>query len=547
MKYTLILILAIFLPIQVLAHGNSYFQFDPDSYKTNSLYVSQNSPVYEIFLPVNEFMGGIDLWFDNAGSSGIAAFNLYDQNNNLLKTTQITIPHINPVAGGQKIHIDWNSQFSVTGSNKYKLKIESSMPQLRIYYADRVGFLSHNAPYTSAYLNGVAEVGGEEKEYSFKFGLLEISETIPPILSNVAIVILSPEEARLDFNSNEPIDFKLDYGSSGGNQTIPFSGSYTVCTQGIATCSITFDVVPNSTYNYTLTGRDFWGNEVAITGTFNSQTLATFTPNPTASNPTPTPLSTQTPAPTPTPNLDITPPVISNLKIVEIRDNGIDVSWETDEATNSNILISFTTDLISIAAASDPTFELVHFISINAELNHSTPYLATVTSFDSSSNVSSANISFMTLGLGQTPVPDPTPISPFNSPTPSPVIVQSSNKETSLDVSWTPSSPSPQTGYRVDIFDANRKLIKTINVDSQTNSLSTSELPEGEKSIIVYTNNDGVYQKVGMPVRAQDPSFTQRLLALWPFLLIVLIMIVGLVVWKIYSSVKAKNPPVPLG
>ena len=530
-----------FLSTDAHAHGNSYFQFNPDSFKTGSLYVASGGPVYQIFLPVNEFMGGFDVWFDNAGSAGPATFQLYDQNNNLVRSIQINVPTINPVSGGQKLHIDWLSQVSVIGNNKYKLKIESSLPQLRIYYSDRIGFLGHNAPYTSSYLNGVAEVGGEEKEFSFKFALYEISEGSPPILSNLAVTILSYEEAKLEFNANEPVDFKVEYNVSGQPiQTIPFSGNYTVCSPNVAKCSLILDVVPNSTYQYLLTIKDVWGNQTQQAGTFNSQALATFTPDPSATI-TPTPAST-TQAPTPTPNVDTVPPIISNLRVAEVTNNSVQIAWETNEATNSSLLISFTSDLISIAAISDPTFELVHSLTIDGQLNPGTPYLATIRSYDSANNLASGSLNFATLASGPTPSPSP---SPSPSPTSTPVTVQQNEDDpSSLDITWAPSDQEPSSGYRIDIFDANKSLIKTVNVGSDQRSVAVSGLPKGEKSVIVYTNNDGVYEKVAMPVRVQDPPFIKRLLALWPLLLVVMIMIIGYGIWKMRST--APKPSLPM-
>ncbi len=522
-------------PLEVFAHGNAYFEFNPDYFKTNSLDIS-SGPVYQIFLPVNEFMGGFDLWFDNAGSSGTATFQLYDQSDLLVKSAQITIPHIDPITGGKRTHVDWSSQFPVAGSNKYKLKIESALPQLRIYYADRVGFIEHNAPYASQYMNGVAQVAGEEKEFSFKFALYEVSEGSPPILSNVAVSVLSYEQVKLEFNSNEPVDHKIEYklnDSQNSPQVIPFSGSLSFCNQGVNKCSALLSVIPNASYQYTLTVKDVWGNQAQVSGLFSSKTLESFTPNPSA---TPTPTNTQA---VNTPMPDNTPPIISGLKVADLSNGGVNISWETNEAANSSMIISFTNDKISIAAASDPTFELLHLLKIEGQLNPATPYLATVTSYDSANNVSSASIKFTTLAGQSTPSPTPSG-EPLINPTPSPVAVSDNKDSKSITISWVYPTKEPESGYRVDIFDDNRSLIKSINVDPGVHSVTVADLPGGNKSVIVYSNNKGVYEKIGLPVQAKDTSFIKRILGMWPYLLVAIGGILGLLLRNYFLK---KEPP----
>src|SRR3989344_3505880 len=215
LKRLIILTSFLVLPILASAHGTNYLEFNPDYFRTKSLNVSSAGNIYEILLPVNEFLGGMDFWFDNAGSSGTATFELRDQNNNFLTSRIVTIPHIDPVSGGQRVHVDLSSQASVIGGNVYRIKISSVLPQLRTYYSDRVKFLPHNEPHISEYVNGTAEINGEEQQFSFKFALYETVESSAPIISNIAWTIISEAQIRVDFNVNEPADYRIEYGLSG--------------------------------------------------------------------------------------------------------------------------------------------------------------------------------------------------------------------------------------------------------------------------------------------------------------------------------------------
>ncbi len=563
-------ILILLLPVMANALGISYFEFNPDYYKTQSLNISTEGLLYEIFLPVNEFFGGFDMWFDNSGSSGQATFELHDPNNTLMTSKTVTVSHINPIEGGQAMHVDWDSQLPVNGSAKYKIKIASDLPQLRIYYADRIGFLGHNAPYSSGYINGVAQVGGEEKQYSFKFSLYERAETAPPILSNVNTTLVSYKEARLDFNTNEPVDYKVDYGLAGQAyaQFVPFSGIYSVCNSGIILCSTTLNINPETDYQYSLTVKDVWGNQSFWTGTFNSRSGTTptinFSPTPIISlNLIPAPSQNSTPTPTPIPtNPNTTPPVISNLKIDYLTDKSVHISWETNKAADSSLLISFTTEKITIAAATDSTQELLHFLKIDGQLNPKTKYLATIASRDTLNNITTTAISFTTLALGQvSPVPASSPQvissqlpsqqSPNqqNSPptsnsqnqtTPAnPVIANQTNNKQDIIVTWLTPASEPSFGYRIDVFDENKKLLKTETVKPGVHQVIINGVGKSNNTVIVYKNNSGVYEKVSAPVKTNpEPTLTQRLLDFWPMFLTVLALMVGLLVWKLFFEKK---------
>lgn len=541
------LIIAIFVfPIFVYAHGNNYFEFNPDPFRTKSFSVSSGGVIYEVFLPSNEFLGGFDIWLDNSGNSGLASFELW-RGGNLITTKSLTIPHIDPIAGGQKVHIDWGSLIPIVANTKYKIKISSTMPELQIYYASRVKFLGHNEPHTPDYLDGVAEIDGEEREFSFKFALYETSEASVPIISNVGWAIISEGEMRVSFNANEPVDYKIEYWPSGQGHTqgSNFSGNYSFCNEGVTTCSIMVSVIPGTTYQYLLTVKDFWGNQGQAIGTF------TFG-------------EVQSPSPTPAPS--VLPLVISNFRIVSKTNKTVGFAWTTNKVANSSLLISYSSDLITITAVSDPTFELEHFLETDSVLSPGTTYTARVTSADLGNNESSSSLSFQTLlasTLGPTPAatpilisqPSPSPL--FASPTTTPTLPVSSsipfvssepvNNSSQISTSsfpagdgfstgtiqWNQSvSGEPKDGYRVDVFDNEGKLVISVLVSDGSHGIEVPDLTDGEYTAIVYTNNGGVFKKIDKPVelRAGEPPFFERLISFWPYLLPVTILI-GFLTW----------------
>lgn len=540
------------------AHGNSFFEFVPDYFASYGLNVVSSEALAEIFIPQNDFLGGVDLWFDNAGETGGITFELKDDQNNLLLTKEVTIPSIDPVAGGQRFHLDF-PQMAVGAVKKYFLKIASHLPELQIYYADRIRFLQHNASYLSEYTNGVAQVGSEEKEFSFKFALYEGVENVPPVISNLDFGSLGEGKMRLDFNANEAVDHTVFLGipGQGYSQSVPFSGNYQFCGTGIVFCSSILQGISGQTYNYQLSAKDTWGNTRNVTGTF------TVPANPVpsvASTPVPVPSSSATPPAVVGP--DSIPPVMSNLRITKITDRAVEVAWQTNEAADSNLLISFTTELLTITAANDSTLELEHVLKSGEILSPATPYLAIITSRDASNNVASASLNFKTLfAMATSPIPAPSAsIPPAGWPSSTPLFVEgtsdaseggglsitpSSDDRGVVVISWMPAEGGDRAGgYRIDIFNDKHELAKSITVPAEIREVMITDLPDGKYEAIVYANDQGVMRKVAKPTTfvIGRRVWSDRLFALWPYLSAPLIILLLFILKFLHKKIPMLPP-----
>ena len=535
--------LLVFTPLFVFAHGNGYLEFNPDN--SIPLKVNDVEVPAQIFFAQNDFIGGFDFWVANPAAEGIATFTLLNSQGLTISTKTVNIPTIAETTNGTKLHVDLSFQPPVISNSKYSIRVTSSMPELRLYYSDRIKLVSHSAPLASEYITGVGKLGVEEQPFSFKYALHETTESSVPTISDIIWTVISTNEMKVNFYVNEPVDYRIEYGVDGQGYTnnTNFTSNYKPCVPGVLSCSININVSANTAYQYRLIVKDFWGNQAQATGTFVSGEGQTPT-LPLASTPVTTPSVTSSPTTSP----ELIPPIISNLRIVNVTNNSVDVAWTTNEAANSYLVISFTSDLLTIAAASDPTFELEHLLKIGSLLNPRTPYLARIISRDSSDNPSMASISFTTLSTGSTPSSSVPPSLPsqtqIQTPLPTNIIVTFSGGGADGGiVRWNASTNGePSDGYRVDVFDKNGKLVKTILVKDGSRRANIPGLQRGDRGI-VYANDNGVFEKLDKPASLKvnvEDSFWQRLLSLWPYLLIPIVL-GGILVWLQHRKIKNAN------
>ncbi len=547
----------------VSAHGEKYLEFDPDD--SDSLKVTETEAPAQTFTAQNDFLGGFDIWASNDGPTGSVIFQLLNEQGNIISTRSLAVPTIPEINGGTRFHVDFPSQFAVTSYKKYTIKIVSPPSDFKLHYSDRVKLVSYNAPFVSEYVTGVGKLGAEEQTFSFKYALYEGVETSAPVISNVVWTALSGNEMRVEFNVNEPVDYRVEYGIAGAGYlyNTGFSGGYTFCTVGVAKCSLIVPVYPNTEYQYSLTVKDSWNNQSQFSGSFVSSFISS-SPSP-AGSPVSTPAASVSvtpsatvsvsPSPTESGPLDADSPIISDLRIAEKTDKSVDIAWTTNEAASSRLLISFTTELYTIAEISDSTFELEHLLKTGLTLNPSTTYLATITSHDVANNVATASINFTTLSrISASPSPEVTPPVPAQSGDTSQLPSQSQESlitvtsspslfgQNLVFVEWPDSYPGSGggsgSGYRVDILDESGNLVETVSISRNFSKAEVKNIPNGNYSVIVYKkNNNGTFEKIDRPTKlaiAQE-SFIEKLQSVLPYLVAVLGALIFLA-WRLFKK-----------
>ncbi len=526
-KYLLAVAVLLLLSPFFAAAQTEQNYYEASSYTTSgAINVAAFSAVYQSFRPNNDFVSGFDVWFDNTGSSGTLHFALVDSTDSVLSSQSVTVSTLAPKWGGTRTHLNLGANVMTTSTAVYKLKMWTTMPQLKIYYVNGVDLLLHNA---SALLNAdpvmrSAYLDATEESYVFKTAFYEMStDATAPVVSGLSFTAPNANQMTVALNANEPVDYKMDYRSTynaGGVvdiETGSYSGTYNFCVDSALPCGLTIPVFPNITYDYQLYVRDFWGNLTTITGSFDSSKTNAFQIYTTGATST-APIATSS--------------IISNAQVFALTPTSAQFTWNTNIPSASRVLVS--TDPANtqvIARLGDNTFELVHSMTTGDILTPSTRYYAIIIADSYSSSLDGVLLSFIT-PAAQTqnpnppPAPAPTPTSTAPQPVTNPNTLQNAftasssgamaNQNTassSLGVTtagtsgditatftWTPGIGGNARGYRIDIFDTNQKLVKQVTTDGDASSVNVGDLEPGEYRAIAYADRNGSFEKIAQPV-----------------------------------------------
>ncbi len=523
-----------------VAEGNVFFEFNPTP--SEGLFISSLAAPSQVFTAENDFLSAFDFWFDNRGLDGTVTFELRDGGNVLIASKTVAVPRISVNRDGERFHVDLNNSIPLVSGDRYRIAIVTVMSDLRIFFAERLHVLQRDEPPAPEHLNDYAMLGPDRQNFSFKFALSENRETVPPVLSNVGTALLSPTQIRLAFNANEPVDYKINYGPTSGSYTggTAYSGIYQPCPVFLGACDLTLNVAPATTYSYELVARDFWANESRVTGSFTSGSPA--------SNPSPPPPPGNSNPPPPPGPADTNPPIISNIRVIVVTDQNFQVVWQTNKAADSSLVVSLDALGSQVAASvSSGVFELEHSLRTGNALSPKTHYFARLISHDPSNNFASQSLEFTTTNSAAPPpgsAPPPPPPAPPSGQSGGGVGFsgtnssgssgsantdngngQNSNSSGSLVFSLAPASATAAgthevvltwqapkegepDGYRVDIFNQEKKLAEQNYVAPGVHKLMVRNLSEGDYYAIIYGNRKGIFEKVSPPINFTVGSTT---------------------------------------
>ena len=270
--------IVLILPSISFAVEEKFFEFANDA--GVPIEVPSGSVAVQDVKIYNDFIDAVDLWYDNAGSSGSVTVVLLNASNNVLTSKTVTAAHATAFYTGQRLHVTFPDTVAITSGSLYKIRITSNVPQLRLYGIPRVQFIEHNAPVTIADAVGGSTVDEDIQLSAFKFALYEEIDTEGPVITNASSTLWGSDAVRITYNASELVDRSLSYTPIGSGivSTVPYHGNYSICFHGIAICSITIDTPRETSYTYRLSVRDSLGNESHSDGAFESWSPGTPLP-----------------------------------------------------------------------------------------------------------------------------------------------------------------------------------------------------------------------------------------------------------------------------
>jgi phosphodiesterase/alkaline phosphatase D-like protein len=263
--------------------------------------------------------------------------------------------------------ITWETDELSTGQVEYGFDLNYGMESKMdssLVTAHAIGL--NNLESDKIYHFRIASIDGAGNEsisgdYSFK--TLKAPDVRGPVISNIRSIDVSEKAATIVWDTDEGSDSRVEYGlsQSYGNASYLISDlvtSHSVKLSGLSA---------STTYHYRVKSRDAAGN-LTVSGDFTFKTSAPP---------------------------DVTGPVITDVKAIEVTDSSAVITWVTDENSDGQIVYGFDSHYGYVSLV-DTNMTQLHRIVLGGLTDNKT-YHYQVISKDSSQNTTvSSDYSFKT-------------------------------------------------------------------------------------------------------------------------------------------------------
>jgi chitodextrinase len=247
-----------------------------------------------------------------------------------------------------QINLSWTAStdnVGVTGYRIYRCQGTSCTPSVQVATSATNSYSDTALSASTAYVYAVAayDAAGNVSAQSTSASATTTSPT-PPVISAVAASSITSNGATITWTTDQPSDTQVEYGL-----TTAYGSATTLNTSLVTAHSQTLSgLTPNTLYHYRVKSRNASG-QLATSGDFTFMTPAS-------------------------------PPVISNVQVVNISNNSVTITWNTDKPSTSKVNYGPTSSYTS-STAKDNVLVTSHLVSIDG-LNPLTLYHYQVESTD---------------------------------------------------------------------------------------------------------------------------------------------------------------------
>jgi len=224
-----------------------------------------------------------------------------------LEISEITVTDITT----NSANINWNSNILSSGTVEYGIDINYGNSALHDgLLISHVVNLTNLSPATLYHFRVISNDNQGNSITSADGTFTTLTEDLePPEISNIKVINITLTSTTVTWDTNESATSKIEYGLDTNYGTNSSSDTYST------THSIDLTSLSSATlYHFRVSGKDEKANEnVSLDNTF-----TTLTP-------------------------DTTPPVISNVKVINITQTTASVTWDTDEDATSKVMYGTNT------------------------------------------------------------------------------------------------------------------------------------------------------------------------------------------------------------